>query len=187
MLADPIESKLQERISSFLNDEFGTQTTPEEIKIQPTNKEFEGTHTFVVFPYLRFSKKSPEETANIIGNLLKNEDTISSFEVKKGFLNLSIPHKLWIETLTGLLKSDFQFENELTGKEIIVEYSSPNTNKPLHLGHLRNIFLGYSVSNILESSATQVIKTQIVNDRCIDICKSMVAWKKICEGETPES
>jgi arginyl-tRNA synthetase len=158
------------------------------IQIQPTRKEFEGSHTLVCFPLGRFSKLSPEKTAEAIGNFMKeNSDLVSGFNVVKGFLNIVFADKVWLQLASDILNTpNYGFKAE-TGREVMVEYSSPNTNKPLHLGHLRNNFLGYSVAQILKANGNKVHKVQIINDRGIHICKSMVAWQKFGEGETPES
>jgi arginyl-tRNA synthetase len=158
------------------------------IQIQPTRKEFEGSHTLVCFPLGRFSKLSPEKTAEAIGNFMKEKsDLVSGFNVVKGFLNIVFADKVWLQLASDILNTpNYGFKAE-TGREVMVEYSSPNTNKPLHLGHLRNNFLGYSVAQILKANGNKVHKVQIINDRGIHICKSMVAWQKFGEGETPES
>jgi len=158
------------------------------IQIQPTRKEFEGSHTLVCFPLSRFSKLKPEETAGAVGTFMKeNSELVGDYNVVKGFLNIVITDKVWLQIASDILNTpDFGFKAE-TGREVMVEYSSPNTNKPLHLGHLRNNFLGYSVAQILKANGNKVHKVQIINDRGIHICKSMVAWQKFGEGETPES
>jgi arginyl-tRNA synthetase len=158
------------------------------IQIQPTRKEFDGSHTLVCFPLGRFSKLSPEKTAEAIGNFLQeNSELVSEFNVVKGFLNIVFADKVWLQITSAILNTpDFGFKSQ-TGREVMVEYSSPNTNKPLHLGHLRNNFLGYSVAQILKANGNKVHKVQIINDRGIHICKSMVAWQKFGKGETPES
>ncbi|SFH01100.1 arginine--tRNA ligase [Pedobacter insulae] len=158
------------------------------INIQETRKEFEGQITLVVFPIVRFSKKSPEETANAIGEyLLANVAEITAFNVVKGFLNLSIADSYWLNLFNNeLLKDDF-LTVKPNGKKVMVEYSSPNTNKPLHLGHVRNNLLGYSVAELLKADGFEVFKVNLVNDRGIHICKSMLAWEKWGDGETPES
>ncbi len=162
--------------------------TPDNFQLQPTNQEFEGSHTLVCFPLTKISKKGPEETAKLIGGYLKaNTKIVSDYNVVKGFLNLVISDQVWVDVFRsiygqkdfGVLPSD--------GKEIMVEYSSPNTNKPLHLGHLRNNFLGYSVAEIYKANGYNVHKVQIINDRGIHICKSMAAWKLFGKGETPQS
>ena len=158
------------------------------INIQETRKEFEGQVTIVVFPIVRFSKKSPEETANAIGEyLLKNVEQITAFNVVKGFLNLSIADSYWINLFNNeLLRDDF-LRVKPNGQKVMVEYSSPNTNKPLHLGHVRNNLLGYAVAELLKADGFEVFKVNLVNDRGIHICKSMLAWEKWGNGETPES
>lgn len=158
------------------------------INLQETRKEFEGQVTIVVFPIIRFSKQSPEETANAIGNyLVERVAVVSGFNVVKGFLNLSIADSYWLNLLNSdLLSADFG-QIKPNGKKVMVEYSSPNTNKPLHLGHVRNNLLGYSVAELLGAAGYEVIKVNLVNDRGIHICKSMLAWQKWGNGETPES
>ena len=157
-------------------------------ELQPTRKEFEGDLTLVVFPYLRWSKKKPEETARDIGNYLRErEPQIARFNVVKGFLNLSLADAYWINKLEVLrAASSFGLRPEKPRK-LLVEFSSPNTNKPLHLGHIRNIVLGDSVARILQAAGHEVKKVQIINDRGIHICKSMLAWQKYGQGETPQS
>jgi len=158
------------------------------VQIQPTRKEFDGSHTLVCFPLARFSKLKPEQTAEKIGEYLKsNSELVSDFNVVKGFLNIVVADKVWLQIADHILKTENYGFTAPTGREVMVEYSSPNTNKPLHLGHLRNNFLGYSVSQILKANGNKVHKVQIINDRGIHICKSMVAWQKFGEGETPES
>lgn len=158
------------------------------INLQETRKEFEGQVTIVVFPIVRFSKQSPEETANAIGQYLVDRvEVVSGFNVVKGFLNLSIADSYWLNLLNNdLLRANFG-QIESNGKKVMVEYSSPNTNKPLHLGHVRNNLLGYSVAELLGAAGYEVIKVNLVNDRGIHICKSMLAWQKWGNGETPES
>lgn len=182
MLKSTIENALKLALKSLYS--FEEQT----VVLQPTRKEFRGTYTFVTFPYLKMSKKSPEQTGEEIGKYLKeNSNIISGFNVVKGFLNLEVTNAAWLETFNELYSTpNFGF-SEPNGSEFMVEYSSPNTNKPLHLGHLRNNFLGNSVARILEANGTKVHKVQIINDRGIHICKSMLAWQKFGNGETPES
>lgn len=160
------------------------------IQLQNTRKDFEGDITLVVFPILKFSKKAPDKTAEEVGNELQNElEYVDSFNVIKGFLNLVISDKYWYNILSNAYQND-RFGIKGTGDEaktVMIEYSSPNTNKPLHLGHIRNNLLGHSLSEILKASGNKVIKTNIVNDRGIHICKSMYAWQKWGNGETPES
>jgi arginyl-tRNA synthetase len=167
---------------------YQTDITPEEVNLQETRKEFEGQVTIVTFPFTKFSRKSPEQTGNEIGEYLKSElKEIAGFNVIKGFLNISIADNYWIDELYGsILKDDFAVFNP-NGNKILVEYSSPNTNKPLHLGHVRNNLLGFSVAQILEAAGNEVVKANLVNDRGIHICKSMLAWQLFGNGETPES
>jgi arginyl-tRNA synthetase len=162
--------------------------TVEQIQLQPTNAEFEGSHTLVCFSLTKLSKKSPEETARLVGDYLQtHSEVVSKFNVVKGFLNLSISDSVWANVFASIY-SDTTFDQlPSNGKEMMVEYSSPNTNKPLHLGHLRNNFLGYSVAEIYKANGYNVHKVQIINDRGIHICKSMAAWLQFGNGETPES
>ncbi|MBL4704560.1 MAG: arginine--tRNA ligase [Flavobacteriales bacterium] len=159
------------------------------IQVQDTKKEFEGDLTVVVFPLLRVSKKYPVETGEDLGNyLVANCNEVASFNVVKGFLNLTIVNSFWLGELSKHVGDlEFGIAKEKSGSTYMVEYSSPNTNKPLHLGHLRNIFLGHSVAEILKANGHEVYKTQIINDRGIHICKSMLAWQLFGNGETPES
>lgn len=169
--------------------ELYNQDLPEtQVNLQDTRSEFEGEITIVVFPVVRFSKKSPEATANDLGEYLKEHiEEVTAFNVVKGFLNLSIVSSYWIDLFqTDLLKEEFGTIPS-NGKKVMVEYSSPNTNKPLHLGHVRNNLLGYSVSELLKANGSEVFKVNLVNDRGIHICKSMLAWLKWGNGETPES
>lgn len=158
------------------------------VNLQETRKEFEGQVTIVVFPLVRFSKKSPEQTADDLGKYLQeNVKQIEGFNVVKGFLNLSIAQSYWIDLFNNqLLANDF-LAIKPKGQKVMVEYSSPNTNKPLHLGHIRNNLLGYAVSELLKADGYEVVKVNLVNDRGIHICKSMLAWQKWGNGETPES
>lgn len=167
---------------------YQTEISASDINLQETRKEFEGQVTVVTFPFTRFSKKSPEQTGNEIGEYLQaNLKEVSGFNVIKGFLNLSITDEFWMSLFrNAIAKSDFgSFPSN--GRKVLVEYSSPNTNKPLHLGHIRNNLLGYSVAEILAASGAEVNKANLVNDRGIHICKSMLAWQKFGNGETPES
>ncbi len=185
-----IEEKITQSVLSAINKLYGQQVPEGQIQLQSTKKEFEGDLTLVVFPFLKISKKSPEETANDLGTeLLKSEPLISKFNVIKGFLNFSIAHSYWIELLNSIISSENYGITPATDSSplVMLEYSSPNTNKPLHLGHVRNNLLGYSLCLILEANGNRVVKTNIVNDRGIHICKSMLAWKKFGNGETPES
>lgn len=158
------------------------------LSLAPTRKEFEGTYTFVVFPYLKVTQSNPENTANQIGEYLKaNVTEVAGFNVVKGFLNLELNELIWLDVFQGLYADESLGQLPSNGQKVMVEYSSPNTNKPLHLGHLRNNFLGYSVAEILKANGYEVIKANLVNDRGIHICKSMVAYQKFGNEETPES
>ncbi|MEN8249884.1 MAG: arginine--tRNA ligase [Bacteroidota bacterium] len=160
----------------------------EGLVLQPTRKDFAGHYTLVMFPYLRITKMNPEQSGQALGETLKKEsDLVRDFNVVKGFLNIEVSDSAWIKVLNSLCQTENFGFKEKTGEEMMVEFSSPNTNKPLHLGHLRNNFLGYSVSKILEANGIDVNKVQIINDRGIHICKSMVAWRKFGDNETPES
>ncbi len=185
-----IEHILTGQVSSAVVELYNQQCTPEQIQLQKTRREFEGDITLVVFPLLKISRKSPDQTATDIGNLLvKNCREVSSFNVIKGFLNLVVRDVYYIRHLNSIF-NDTSFGLAATknpAETIMVEYSSPNTNKPLHLGHIRNNLLGFAVSNILAATGKKVIKTNLVNDRGIHICKSMLAWQKWGRGETPEN
>lgn len=158
------------------------------IQLQKTRKEFDGDFTVVVFPLLRISGKSPEQTGEDLGTHLSSKtELVSAFQVVKGFLNLTLSEEAWMEFFTSCIQDGEYGYFPSSGKNIILEYSSPNTNKPLHLGHIRNNLLGYSVARILEANGHKVVKTQIINDRGIHICKSMLAWQKWGNGETPDS
>ncbi len=170
-------------------DLYGVQMDTSAIQIQETKKEFLGDLTIVVFPLLKQSKKSPADTALELGNYISTHcNSVNAFNVVKGFLNLEIASSYWLSSLSEISNDiDFGYAKQNSGKTYMVEYSSPNTNKPLHLGHLRNIFLGDSVTNILKAHGHQVYRTQIINDRGIHICKSMYAWLKFGNNETPET
>lgn len=183
-----IESKLTRGVLEAVKELYGAELPQNQLTFQETRKEFEGQRTLVTFPITRLSRKSPEETGTEIGAFLQERiPEIASFNVIKGFLNISFTEKYWIDLLTeDILADDFgRFADK--GKKIMVEYSSPNTNKPLHLGHIRNNLLGYSVAEILKANGYEVIKANLVNDRGIHICKSMLAWQRWADGETPES
>jgi arginyl-tRNA synthetase len=178
---------MQELIGNKLKELY-PELTENLIQIQKTRAEFEGDMTLVVFPLLRVTKKNPVESGNFIGEFLQKEiPMITGFNVVKGFLNLEIDSQYWLEQFNSILETKSYGQHTATDKAYIVEYSSPNTNKPLHLGHLRNNFLGYSVAEILKANGHEVVKTQIINDRGIHICKSMLAWEKLGNGETPNS
>ena len=162
--------------------------TSDNIQIQKTRKEFEGDYTVVVFPLLRASKKSPEATATELGEkIVASTPEIKSFNVIKGFLNLSVDASFWAARFREIIATEEYGMAPKSGRTIMIEYSSPNTNKPLHLGHIRNNLLGYSVATILKANGHNVIKVNLVNDRGIHICKSMLAWQLYGGGETPES
>ena len=185
-----IEQQFSAAIRSAIQILYGVAIAPEQAVLQKTKKEFEGHLTLVVFPFLRISKKSPEQTAQEIGEyLLEHEPSVASFNVIKGFLNLIIAGSNWIEMLNAMHAQETYGITHPAEEAplVMIEYSSPNTNKPLHLGHVRNNLLGYSLSEILKANGNRVIKTNIVNDRGIHICKSMLAWQKWGEGVTPES
>lgn len=182
------DKSLQEDISKAFKSLFDHDLKPDEVALQATRKEFEGSHTFVCFPYARVSRKSPEETGKAIGEyLVANSTMVTAFNVVKGFLNVLLTDHTWLQMFESIRKNDDYGFIPQSGREVMVEYSSPNTNKPLHLGHLRNNFLGWSVAEILKAAGNKVYKVQIINDRGIHICKSMVAWLKFGNGETPDS
>src|SRR5690606_24081004 len=181
-----LESSLRSEIEHAVASLFGKPA--ENLQIQPTNREFEGSHTLVCFPLTRLSGKNPAETATTIGeHLIGNSRLVSRYNVVKGFLNLVLKDDVWIEVLASVHANPGYGELPSNGEEIMVEFSSPNTNKPLHLGHLRNNFLVWSVSEILRANGYKVHKVQIINDRGIHICKSMAAWTLYGEGETTET
>ena len=168
---------------------YGVELTEKDVQLQETRKEFAGDLTVVVFPFTRYSRKSPEETAKELGEYLKqNIEEVETYNVIKGFLNVVISSAYWIEVLNDVAKEEkYGYAKEPSGKTYMIEYSSPNTNKPLHLGHIRNNFLGWSVSEIQKANGHNVIMVNLVNDRGIHICKSMIAWEKFANGATPES
>ena len=185
-----IETQIAAAVAAALKELYGVEIGAGEVALEKTKKEFEGHYTFVVFPYLRASKKKPEVTAQEVGEYVAaHTDAVASFNVIKGFLNMVVAPEKWVELLGdinanetfGLTKAD---ENSPL---VMIEYSSPNTNKPLHLGHVRNNLLGWAVAQIAEANGNRVVKTNIVNDRGIHICKSMLAWQKYGNGATPES
>ena len=180
---------LANKVVEIVNSKYNAEITFSDVQIQKTLPEFKGDLTVVVFPFLRYSKMKPVQTGEDIGNsLIKELEEVESFNIVKGFLNLSLQNSNWGKILNILSSNEklgqIKIENP---RQLIVEYSSPNTNKPLHLGHVRNNFLGYSVAEILKASGEEVIKTQIINDRGIHICKSMLSWKKFANGRTPSS
>ena len=182
-----IDNYISELVLGVVTELYG-QVNPAQIQIQKTRKEFEGDYTLVTFPLLKLSRKAPEATATEIGEkLVATCSQVSAFNVIKGFLNISLSAEFWQERFAQIVATENYGQAEATGKTIMVEYSSPNTNKPLHLGHIRNNLLGYSVSQILAANGHKVIKANLVNDRGIHICKSMVAWQRYGNGATPQS
>ena len=185
-----IEERLTSAVVSGLKALYGQDVPAAQVQLQKTKKEFEGHLTLVVFPFLRLSRKGPEQTAQEIGEYLKtNEPAVAAFNVIKGFLNLAVASSAWIELLNDI-HADAQYGLTPATEQsplVMIEYSSPNTNKPLHLGHVRNNLLGNALANIIAANGNKVVKTNIVNDRGIHICKSMLAWLKYGNGETPES
>ena len=183
-----LEEDIKIHIKNAFKSIFEAELDSAQLFLQPTRKEFEGTHTFVVFPFLKISQKSPEATAVAIGDFLKSRSgMIKDYNVVKGFLNLEMGTAVWISCLDDMLKNQHWGQLDSNGKKVMVEFSSPNTNKPLHLGHLRNNFLGDAISRIIEAAGYQVKRTNLVNDRGIHICKSMLAYQRWGKGETPET
>ena len=182
-----IENYISEAVRGSVESLYGP-LGDEQLQIQKTRKEFEGDYTLVTFPLLRRSRKSPETTAQEIGEYLTaHVAEIRSYNVIKGFLNLTLDSSFWASRFAEIAADEAYGEAPATGRTVMIEYSSPNTNKPLHLGHIRNNLLGYSVAQILRANGHTVIKANLVNDRGIHICKSMLAWKLYGNGETPES
>lgn len=185
-----IEDKLVVSVINGLKALYGQEVPEKMVQIQKTKKEFEGHLTLVVFPFLKMSRKGPEQTAQEIGEYLQaNDSAVDAFNVIKGFLNLTIASATWVELLNSV-QADEQYglvQATETSPLVMIEYSSPNTNKPLHLGHVRNNLLGNALANIVAANGNKVVKTNIVNDRGIHICKSMLAWQKYGNGETPEN
>ena len=185
-----IEQLLQGQITAAIEKVFGFTPAEGSVQVQQTRKEFEGDVTLVVFPFVKNARKSPEETARLLGDYLtQNSDLVADYNVVKGFLNMTIIHSWWNQALVKAFNNERFGVTEVTGDSqlVMIEYSSPNTNKPLHLGHIRNNLLGYSLSEIMKNNGYKVVKTNIVNDRGIHICKSMYAWQQWGEGKTPES
>lgn len=185
-----IEDKIGASVIEAIHALYGQEVSPAQVQLQKTKKEFEGHLTLVVFPFLKISRKAPEATAQEIGAYLKeHEPAVAAFNVIKGFLNLTVASACWVELLDGIHADARYGLTDATDRSplVMIEYSSPNTNKPLHLGHVRNNLLGNALANILAANGNRVVKTNIVNDRGIHICKSMLAWLKYGNGETPES
>ncbi|MEZ4740397.1 MAG: arginine--tRNA ligase [Flavobacteriales bacterium] len=187
MFQDRLQAVLVPALQQAFKALFGHELDPKSITFQATRPEFEGDVTINVFPFLKLSGKGPEPTAQAIGESIQRDlEVVSGFNVVKGFLNFVIADSYWTDYLAEAAKGEpLSFPS--TGKQVMVEYASPNTNKPLHLGHMRNIFLGHSVSNILQAAGNEVVRVQVINDRGIHICKSMLAWLKFGNGETPQS
>jgi len=186
-----ITSKIMKAVQAAIEELYGQQIPEKMVQLQETRAEFEGQLTLVVFPFLKMSKKAPEATAQEIGECLvaKVPEVISKFNVIKGFLNLNINPAQWIELLESIQQNPTFGFTPVTEQSplVMIEYSSPNTNKPLHLGHVRNNLLGWALANVMQANGNKVVKTNIVNDRGIHICKSMLAWLKYGNGETPET
>lgn len=183
-----IESTIVEQVKNAVQSLYQTEVAADSIVIQETRKEFEGQVTVVIFPFTKLSKIGPEQTGTQIGEYLKQHVAeVIGFNVIKGFLNLSVSDQYWVDQLLNHVLAESYGQFPSNGQKVMVEYSSPNTNKPLHLGHVRNNLLGYSVSEILAANGYDVVKVNLVNDRGIHICKSMLAWQLFGNGETPES
>ncbi len=183
-----ITQSIKEAVAKAVSELYQHEVQESEVQVTPTRKEFEGDYTVLVFPFTRAAKKAPPVLAEELGNYLtENVDDIAGFNVIKGFLNLVISDAYWSKFLLSLSAQEDYGKHASNGKTAVVEYSSPNTNKPLHLGHVRNILLGWSMSKILDTAGYDVKRVQIINDRGVHICKSMLAWQKYGEGNTPES
>ena len=185
-----IENKISDGVIRAIKELYGTDVPEKMVQVQKTRSEFEGSLTLVVFPFLKISKKKPEDTAQEIGDwLVANEPAVAGFNVVKGFLNMTISPAAWIGLLNDIHADSHYGEQKATDDSplVMIEYSSPNTNKPLHLGHVRNNLLGWSLAQIMAANGNKVVKTNIVNDRGIHICKSMLAWLRWGNGETPET
>ena len=184
-----IDSELKKHIAFAINNLYGQQILPEQLAVEPTKADFKGDFTFVVFPFLKQSKKGPEQTATDIGEyLLKEFSVVSGYNVIKGFLNIELSGRFWFDFLTHNHNlNTFGFAPADGSSRVLVEYSSPNTNKPLHLGHIRNNLLGYSVAELLKANGHTVFTCNLINDRGIHICKSMMAWIKAGMKDTPEN
>ncbi len=185
-----IDKEIGSAVVKAVKELYGQDVPESMVQLQKTKETFEGNLTLVVFPFLKISRKKPEDTATDIGDILVRDcKAVASYNVVKGFLNLNIASEAWVSLLNDINADEKYGETEATDESplVMIEYSSPNTNKPLHLGHVRNNLLGWSLSKIMEANGNKVVKTNIVNDRGIHICKSMLAWQKWGKGETPES
>lgn len=184
------ETKITEASIESIQELYAIEVMPESINIQKTKKEFTGDFTLPVFPFVKLSRKSPEQTADEIGKALKEKlDFIESYTIIKGFLNLSVSHRTWIDFLQKEIQNLAfgNIETNSDGPPVLIEFSSPNTNKPLHLGHIRNNLLGDAIARIMDANKKKVIRLNLVNDRGIHICKSMLAWQKFGANETPQT
>ncbi len=179
---------IQGAVLKAIDQLYGQTAKPQMVSVNTTRKEFEGDYTVVVFPFVKMARKKPEQVGEELGNyLVEQVPEIKAFNVIKGFLNLSVEDAYWVKFLDSIYDDENFGQHSSKGQKVMVEFSSPNTNKPLHLGHIRNILLGWSTHKILKSAGYEVVKAQIVNDRGIAICKSMLAWEKLGQGATPES
>jgi len=179
---------IQAEVANALLVHFECDVDSESVLVNTTKADFEGDYTVVLFPFIKKAKVSPDKLGETLGkHLIEHSDSVTDFNIVKGFLNLSLSNKFWINKLVAIAKVDHYGQLPNRAEKVLVEYSSPNTNKPLHMGHIRNILLGWSMAQILEKAGYDVFKTMIVNDRGIAICKSMLAWQKFGNGETPES
>lgn len=183
-----IKEQIKESVAKIISTKYEIEVAATDILLNLTKKEFEGDYTIVIFPFVKRLKKSPADLGNELGQaIVDNMDEISAYNVVAGFVNLSLSHQQWKSTLAAYASDVNLTSISSKGKKVMVEFSSPNTNKPLHLGHIRNILLGWSSSQILKAAGYEVINTQIINDRGIAVCKSMLAWQRFGEGATPES
>ncbi len=183
-----IEQQLKEATVQAVQDLFDKTVNTDQVIVNDTRKEFAGDLTVVVFPFVKFARRSPQQTGDTIGAYLQEKfDFITGFNTIKGFLNLNIADSYWLQVFNAMCKEENYGQHPATGKKVVLEYCGPNTNKPLHLGHIRNMLLGYSTANILMAAGDEVHKVNIYNDRGIAICKSMIGWQKYANGATPES
>ena len=185
-----IENMIADAVKQAVKSLYGQEVPDKMVQVQKTRSEFEGNLTLVVFPFVKMARKSPEQTAQELGSyLVENCEAVERFNVVKGFLNMVIAPAAWLSLLADIDADEHYGMKQATDDSplVMIEYSSPNTNKPLHLGHVRNNLLGWSLAQIMQANGNRVVKTNIVNDRGIHICKSMLAWLKWGNGETPES
>ena len=183
-----MEQLLREKTATIVNKLYGINFSDQDITVNQTAKEFVGDFTVVIFPFVKIARKKPEEIGKEIGDALQKEiPEIDSYNVVKGFVNFKLKNEFWNNFLLKAAADENYFSLPSTHKKIMVEYAGPNTNKPLHLGHIRNIFIGYSASEILKAAGNEVVKVNIYNDRGIHICKSMLAYQKFGNHETPKS